>query len=242
MGNRVIAHRGASAYAPENTLMAFHKAKELGAEWIECDVQLTSDGEAVIFHDSRLNRTTNGSGWLRWKKYADIQHLDAGSGEHIIKLEELLRCLEKLLLSVHLEIKPSFWRSKKTAEKVMYILHQHEPQRTRSIHISSFCWKTLHYVRRLDHSIPIALLMDRWNPQWKKTAEQLSCLSIHCSKDILTPQRILEIKNTGRKVLAYTVNHPHDAENLYQMGVDKIFSDYPNLHSLPITVKKSDAQ
>ncbi len=230
MENRVIAHRGASAHAPENTLLAFHKAKELGAEWIECDVQLTRDGEAVIFHDSRLNRTTNGSGWLRWKKYTDIQHLDAGLGERIIKLAELLHCLEKLSLSVHLEIKPSFGRSQKTAAKIMDILHQHNQKgSTHHIHISSFCWKTLHHVRRLHHSIPIALLMDRWNPQWKKTAERLSCVSIHCSKDILTPERILEIKNTGRKILAYTVNHPHEAHKLYQMGVDKVFSDHPDL-------------
>lgn len=231
---RVIAHRGASAHAPENTLAAFRKAKELGAQWVECDVRLTRDGEAVIFHDSRLHRTTNGKGWVRWKRYADLMSLDAGEGERIIRLEELLDCLDSLALSLHLEIKPSFGRVHHTTRKVMHILNQYELKNT-EICISSFSPKSLHTVRALHSFIHLGLSMDRWRKNWQKVADQLSCVSVHCSKKILTPDRVLEIKNTGRQVLAYTVNDRAEAEKLYQMGVDTVFSDYSNLLSLPIT-------
>ncbi len=102
---KVIAHRGASAYAPENTKAAFIKAKELGAQWIECDAKLTWDNEIVIFHDSRLKRLTGTFGWIRWTKYADLAQLDIGRGEQIMRLEELLDLCEEIGLSINIEIK-----------------------------------------------------------------------------------------------------------------------------------------
>jgi glycerophosphoryl diester phosphodiesterase len=224
----VIAHRGASAYAPENTLAAFRKAKELGAQWIECDVQLTKDGQPVIFHDSTLDRTTNGSGRLRWKTWESISHLDAGNGERIPTLEELLECVQRLSLSLHLEIKPSFGRVRETTDKVMNILKQ-APLDSMELRISSFSRAMLRAVRKLNSTVPLGMAMDRWNPFWKRSADRLSCVSIHCDKNILTPKRVREIKNTGRQVLAYTVNDRAEAEALFDMGVDGVFSNYPDL-------------
>ncbi len=228
---KVIAHRGASAYAPENTLAAFRKAKKLGAKWVECDVQLTKDGKAVIFHDSRLSRTTDGSGWLKRKNYESLAMLDAGEGEKIPTLEELLVCVNELSLSLHLEIKPSFGRVRQTTETVINILNQASLKNT-ELCISSFSRRMLHSIHNLNPDISLGMGMDRWNPFWKKSAERLSCISIHCAKNILTPQRVLEIKNTGRQVLAYTVNNPEDAEALYAMGVSAVFSDHPDLLSM----------
>lgn len=224
----IIAHRGASAYAPENTLAAFRKAKELGAQWIECDVQLTKDGQPVIFHDSTLNRTTNGTGWLKWKTWESIARLDAGNGERIPTLEELLECVNRLSLSLHLEIKPSFGRVQETTEKVMNTLKQ-TPVDNAKLCISSFSRSMLHAVRKLNSTVPLGMAMDRWNPFWKKSADRLSCVSIHCAKNILTPKKVLEIKNTGRQVLAYTVNDRVEAEALFEMDVDGVFSNYPDL-------------
>jgi glycerophosphoryl diester phosphodiesterase len=228
---KVIAHRGASAYAPENTLAAFRKAKELGAAWIECDVQLTKDSEAVIFHDNRLNRTTNGSGKLKWKTYDALSTLDAGNGEKIPTLQETLECLNHLSLSLHLEIKPSFGRVRKTTETVMNILNQ-MPLKNGELCISSFSPSMLYAIRALNPNVPLGMALDRWNPFWKRNADRLSCISIHCSKDILTPKRIMDIKNTGRQVLAYTVNTREEAEALYQMGVSAVFSNHPDLLTL----------
>ncbi len=84
-----IAHRGASADYPENTLLAFRRAVELGVDMIELDVQLTRDGELVVLHDETLERTTNGHGAVREYSYAELRTLDAGRGEYIPLLSEV---------------------------------------------------------------------------------------------------------------------------------------------------------
>src|SRR5476651_1884741 len=96
--SKLIAHRGASAVAPENTLIALEKAHELGAAWIEADVRLTLDNEVIIFHDDTLNRCTNGRGLVRKTPYSVIAGLDAGSwfspayaGEKVSTLDQWLQ-------------------------------------------------------------------------------------------------------------------------------------------------------
>lgn len=229
---KIIAHRGASAYAPENTLAAFRKAKELGAQWIECDARLTWDGEIVIFHDDYLNRTTNGFGWVRFKTYAALSKLDAGAGESIIRLETLLDVLDKMTLSINLEIKPSWGKVRQITEKVLAIWHQ-KPRKNVQMLMSSFNISTLKMIKECDRLMPIGWNIDRWPASWQKTADDLSCVSIHCSKKIVNLERVSAIKNTGRQVLSYTVNDRSQAEKLFKIGVDAVFSDYPDLLSQP---------
>lgn len=113
-GIQVIAHRGASAYAPENTLEAFRQAHEMKAEWFELDCTLTADGHAVVIHDGTLDRTTNGSGAVAEYTLAEIKALDAGSwkdarfaGEPVPTLDEALDLARDLGIGVYLEIKDS---------------------------------------------------------------------------------------------------------------------------------------
>lgn len=225
---KIIAHRGASAYAPENTLAAFRKAKALGALWIECDARLTLDGEIVIFHDDHLHRTTNGTGWVRFKTYAALSKLDAGAGESIIRLETLLDVLDEMALSINLEIKPSWGKVRQITEKVLAIWHQ-KPRNNIQMLMSSFNIQTLKVIKECDPLMPIGWNIDRWPSSWQKIADDISCVSIHCSKKIVNPVRVSAIKSTGRKVLAYTVNDRIQAEKLFEMGVDAVFSDYPDL-------------
>jgi glycerophosphoryl diester phosphodiesterase len=223
---KIIAHRGASGYLPENTLAAFRRAKELGAQWIECDAKLTWDNEVVIFHDSRLSRLTQLKGWVRWTKYADLIQLDIGLGEHVLRLDELLDFADEIDLAVNLEIKPDWGRVRKTTKKIMSILAQ-KPRK--NILISSFNRKSLSIVRSLDKTIPIGLLMDKWSHLWKFIAQRLNCVTIHCSKHAINHKRVMAIKKTGRQVLVYTVNAREEAKILFALGVDAIFSDYPDL-------------
>lgn len=229
---KVIGHRGASAYAPENTMAAFKMAKDLGAEWVECDARLTRDGEVVVFHDHHLKRMTDNQhkGWIRWKKYAHLANIDFGDGENLVLLRDLLKTLNKIKLSINIEIKPCFGRVRETTEKVMAIVHE-QLRENIDILISSFSWKSLKIVRKLDKDIPIGLIFDRWNPNWRARAKKLSCVSLHCSQKILTHKRIQKIKNAGHIVLAYTVNNEKEAQKLIEMGVDAVFSDYPDLLS-----------
>src|SRR3990167_7450135 len=109
----VIAHRGASAYAPENTLAAFRKAHDLGIQWIEFDVMLSADHVPIIFHDNLLDRTTNGRGEVGDFSFKALHELDAGawfnpkfSGEHIPSLQDTVAFLRQTGMAANIEIKP----------------------------------------------------------------------------------------------------------------------------------------
>ena len=120
---KVIGHRGAKAYAPENTLPSIETAADLGVEWVELDVKLTKDNVPIIFHDEGLDRTTSGTGLVAQTNYEDLRDLDAGSwfgdsfsSVRIPTLEEAVDILLKHNLGLNLEIKPCPGREKETAE------------------------------------------------------------------------------------------------------------------------------
>ena len=100
-----IAHRGASAYAPENTLAAIAKAAELGADMVELDIHSSADGAPVIIHDPCLERSTNGIGSVQGYKLSELKKLDAGNGEHIPTLAEAVACCREHGLGLYLELK-----------------------------------------------------------------------------------------------------------------------------------------
>src|SRR6266545_1980127 len=101
----VVGHRGAMGYCPENTLASFERGLELGADWIEMDVHLSKDGELVVIHDETLDRTTNGHGYVHDHTLRDLQSLDAGKGEHIPSLDEVLEWAQSKPAILDIEIK-----------------------------------------------------------------------------------------------------------------------------------------
>ena len=119
---RVIGHRGAAAVAPENTLASLRRAKELGAGWVEFDVKLTRDGAAVLIHDERLERTTDGRGEVARTTLAELRKLDAGAwfdpafaGERVPTLGDALALCGELGLGINVEVKPCPGREAETA-------------------------------------------------------------------------------------------------------------------------------
>lgn len=232
---KIIGHRGACRYAPENTLASLRKAAELGATWIELDVMLTQDEEAIVFHDETLDRTTNGHGLVAQTPYAVISELDAGSwfspkftGEKIPTFEAYLDAATQAGLGMNIEIKPNPGQDQKTAEKVVAIL-----QRRTSIPpllISSFSVEALQVVHALNKTLPLGLLLDKWIEGWREIAMQLDCVSVNLDRKLVTPQKVQEIKALGVPyVLAYTVNDKDHAAALFAMGVDAVFSDAPDM-------------
>ena len=125
----LIAHRGAPAHAPENTLTAVRMAKEMGARWIETDVRLTADGALVMIHDETLDRTTNGSGPVLMATAEEIRSLDAGSwfapefaGETVPTLHEFIACIRTEGLNLQLELKEVFGLEEELVRKVHDVL------------------------------------------------------------------------------------------------------------------------
>lgn len=231
---RIIAHRGASGYAPENTLAAMRKAKELGATWVEFDVQLSKDNAAIIFHDDDLDRTSNGHGLVIEKTLTELMQLDAGAwfseeytGTPIPTLPDLLTCLLQEDLHMNLEIKPFQGCEIDTVNVIFTTLQNMWPKDIAPPLLSSFNPDCLFSLQQLNSPYPIGLLMHEWNEDWLLLAKQLkNCISINVNQGILTEERVAQIKKAGYGLLSYTVNSPQRAQELYHWGVDGVFTDY----------------
>lgn len=234
---KVIGHRGAKAYAPENTLASIETAAELGVEWVELDVKLTKDGVPIIFHDEELDRTTSGTGLVAETNYEDLRDLDAGSwfGDsfsrvRIPTLEEAVDILLKHNLGLNLEIKPCPGREKETAEVALDHLSQYWDERDNLL-ISSFQHVSLEAAMDLAPDWARGLLIggDEMPENWKDLADYLDVKTINLGSRLVTRQVADEIMDLELPLLVYTVNDPVQARQLQKLGVDSFFSDNPDI-------------
>jgi len=227
----VIAHRGASGNAPENTLAAFRKAVALGASFIETDLQLSRDARFVAIHDATVNRTTNGQGAVHDMALADLRKLDAGSwfgsefaGERIPTLEEILEFSKKNDVVFYLEIKPGgSWGGEHAL--IGSLRESGEIPRTVVI---SFDPSIVLSLRKIEPTLMTGLLYDGQieNPLDKAVA--IGARQLVVRGDLVTPALISEAKKKDLQVVCWTVNHPAHMRLLAAAGVDGIMSDYPD--------------
>jgi len=224
----IIAHRGASAVVPENTLAAFTKAKALGLKWVEFDVMLAESGEVIVLHDEELNRTTNGTGKVISRPYRYIKTLDAGSWfnpmyheEKVPLLKNVLELLKSLKLSANIEIKSLPGYEELLSKHVMALI---EPYKL-SLFISSFSYTVLKLIHEENPNIPLAFLMDAWNSDWEKYCHAIKAVAVSVNHEILDKPKIKKIKHTKRLLLAYTIDDPLRAKELFSYGVDAVFSN-----------------
>lgn len=231
----VIGHRGACAYAPENTLASFLKAKQLGVNWVEFDVMLTRDEQVVVIHDETIDRTTNAKGEVSALDWSYLQTLDAGSwfnkkfsGEKILLLSEVIAFLNQHQLNANIEIKESIGREAITVKKVMQVIHQCWQEKAPPPLISSFSLAVLEAVRVNSSTAQLGFLMREWLPDWENICDRLACISVNINEKILTSDRVEKIRSTDRAVLSYTVNNRDRAKELFSWGVDAVFSDCPD--------------
>jgi len=236
--NRVIGHRGASAYAPENTFAAFNKALALGCNFVEFDVMLSADGEPFVFHDDNLKRTTNGKGEMGQAEAAYLNTLDAGKwfsrhfrDEKIPHFSDVLKWLAFADINANIEIKPYPGTAEQTTITVLAHLNRYWPQGKPLPLISSFELSALNLCRSIAPEMPIGLLLDSWDEQWLTKARELQCYSVHVNRRALKATRVKEIKSHGYQLFVYTVNRKSQAKKLLEWGADAVFSDYPDLLS-----------
>lgn len=220
----IIAHRGDSAHAPENTLRAFRQAMDKHADGIELDVHLSADGEVVVIHDAYLNRTTNGHGLVAEHTLAELRKLDAGEGETIPTLSEVLDILdENTFLNIELK---GIHKKISTAVPRLVI----ESGKQAQIIYSSFA-PTLLY--RLRQNLPDAklglLTLPGFSGKFMQMVYEpaLQPWSLNPHHSTINPQYLEKAKQRGRRVFTYTVNQPEDVKRILQMGVDGIFTDDP---------------
>jgi glycerophosphoryl diester phosphodiesterase len=234
---KIIGHRGAAAYAPENTLEGLHTAADMGIDWVEFDVKLTKDGVPILFHDESLERTTNGGERLVAQvTYEEIKELEAGSwfadsfaGAKIPTLEEAIDVLIQRGLGVNVEIKPCPGREKETAEAALDILSQYWEDHDRLL-ISSFQHVSLETAFDMAEDWHRSLLLGKeWPENWKELAEYLKVSTVNIDGREVERDQVEEIIDLGLPILAYTINTQEEARKLLSWGVDGFFSDNPDI-------------
>ena len=231
---QIIAHRGASAYAPENSLRALELAAEFEATWVEYDVQLTQDKQLVVVHDENLKRLTEVDLNVEDATLAQIQLLTLqlkfpeDEPEKIPSLDQWFCLAKKLGLKHNLEIKCSASNVDETVAAVVEKIKQAELS-SEDIVISSFCLSALQLCRDALPDYWLGLNMMRWTEDWQKKVESFNGNSLHMNAHSVTAKRVDAVHAANLKCLAFTVNRRKKAKKLLEMGVDALFSNYPDL-------------
>jgi glycerophosphoryl diester phosphodiesterase len=219
-----IAHRGASGAYPENTLLAFRKALEFGAGWIELDVHLSADGELVVIHDEQLERTTDGRGAVRARALSELRRFDAGRGERIPLLREVLELVAgRAVLNVELKGRGS---AEPTARLLSEWLEQGRLTAA-DLLVSAGDRQQLAVFRSLRSDLRLAVIYDRKPEHWWRLAEELQLWSLHIDRSLVTGELVEEAHRRGLRLLVFTVNDRSELLRLRQLGVDGVFTDYP---------------
>lgn len=228
----VIAHRGASGDAPENTAPAIKLAHQQGALWAEVDVTISADGIAVIHHDDDLSRCTNGSGMVVQHDLMQLKQLDSGHwfderfrGTPILTLHELLQLALSLPLSLNLEIKPAAGLEADTVHAIGATLELFES--LPPLLFSSFNALALNLASQQLPHIPRALNLDTIEPDWQQQLQQANASSLHFDADQVDWQQLRQLTDAYIPTAAFTVNNTALAEQLWQAGVSAVFSDFP---------------
>jgi glycerophosphoryl diester phosphodiesterase len=230
----VIAHRGSSARAPENTLAAFEAAFADGAKWVEADIKLSSDGMPILMHDERLERTTNGRGAVADMNWADIRKLDAGrwfspafANTPVTAMAELLAFACATNLRLNLELKPCPGRTQATVMVALIEAVKLWPETAPPPLISSLDVNALMIATQMHPGWPRGLLLDEWREDWPDVVAQTQASTLNIREELLTSDILAQLRGASLPVLAYTVNDPARARHLLQNGVRAVFTDTP---------------
>lgn len=232
----ILAHRGDLKHAPENTLPAFQQAIQKGADGVELDAKLTADGQIIVFHDSVLDRTTNGSGKVSSLKLDSLRQLDAGSwfdekfkGTQIPLLAEVFETVGKDKL-INIELTNYATPRDGLTDQVCALIKRHNNQA--QIIFSSFFASNLKRASQLLPEIPRGLLampgmIGIWARSFGFTFGAYQALHPHISS--LTKEQVQRVHRLKRRVHVWTANAPAEMLQLKEWGVDGFFTDDPGL-------------
>ncbi|MDG1571827.1 glycerophosphodiester phosphodiesterase family protein [Robiginitalea sp. M366] len=221
----IIGHRGAKGYVTENTVASVAHALDLGVDMIEIDVFRLRSGEIVVFHDDEVDRLTNGSGPVEEYTYEGLQQLSLEGGHTIPSLQQVLDAMaHRVPLNIEL-------KGPGTAAPVYDITREYISRQgwaPEQFIISSFNWDELRAYRRQDPEARIAVLTEGDPLEALEVAAELNAEAVNPSARAVTPDAVTRLHKAGYKVYVWTVNDPDVFRDLRAMGVDGIFSDYPD--------------
>lgn len=226
-----IAHRGASGYAPENTLAAYRRAVAQGVTFIETDLHLTRDAHFIALHDETVERTTNGQGAVHQMTLAELRRLDAGSwfasefmSERIPTLEEILEFAKKNDVVFYLELKPNgFWGG----EHALISALRSANEIARSV-VISFDPAILASLRKIEPTLMTGLLYDGSSEKPFEKALEIGARQLVARGDLISPNLLQQAHKQDLQVVCWTVNSPAHMRMLAAAGVDGVMTDYPD--------------
>jgi glycerophosphoryl diester phosphodiesterase len=220
-----IGHRGAKGYAPENTLIAFQKAIDLGADGIELDVHLSVDGELVVIHDETIDRTTNGKGTVNQLPLKVLQSFLIENSHKIPTLEEVFELVNRQVF-INIELKDH-----ETVQKVVALIQKYILEKNwkySDFLVSSFDWNALQEVAFLDEKIAIGVLTETDLNLAFTFAKFIKAKSIHPDFQFLNSENTTKMQKKGLLVIPWTVNETSDIQKMKALKVDGIISDFPD--------------
>ena len=231
----ILAHRGCSSLAPENTLASFRAAKQHGASGVELDASLLSDNTVVVFHDEKVDRCTDGTGLLHDFTLDEIRKLDAGSwfspqykGEKVPTLDETLTLLNEINLDLNLEIKSRIGEEKLITGEIQKILKSHSAFTQNNLLLSSFNYTALQYARELFPHANIAILYeDRLPDAWLQQARDIDACAINLNVEHASKETIQSVQTEKYKTYIWTVDAIDEAERLKKLNVNGIITNRP---------------
>jgi glycerophosphoryl diester phosphodiesterase len=229
---RVIGHRGALGYAPENTLASFQKGLELGADMLELDVHLSRDGELVVIHDPTLDRTTNGTGYIKnytvkeLKQFDASKRFDAYRGEHIPILQEVFDLMQKRV-NFAVDIKNCPILYPEIEKKLVRLIEKNEL--VDNVIVISFYYPSLKEIKRLNPDIKtgityVGTLFEPW-----VVAEAVGADALHPKYEYTMMDVVVEARKRDYLVHPWSINTVPEIEQWINYGVDGVVSDFPDL-------------
>jgi len=218
----IIGHRGAAELAPENTLKSVQVAIDSGIDMVEIDIALCRTGETVLMHDDKVDRCTNGKGYIADLSFDFLRKLNAGEGERIPTLQEVIDLIDGRR-PLNIEIK-----GKGSSDKVAQIIHNEINNNGRSSEdflVSSFDHSELVCFKQLCPGIRISPIISCHPVALAALAEDMGAWSLNMKREYVSREIVEDAHRRGIKVLIFTVNHPEELSRMEKLKVDGVFTN-----------------
>ena len=228
----ILAHRGASGYAPENTLASFYKAIELGAQGIETDLQKTKDGVIVLFHDNVLDKKSDKKGAVVDYTWAELREADVGSwfspeykGERLISFEQFLIFFGRRDLLFDFELKSVFIESE--IREIIRLVDEYDARKKTTI--TSFVFGNLKTTRDVDRNIRIGYVLNRKiDNDVIRQLESIDGWQVRLPAELITHDQVKLAHHHGLELSAWGIPNLEIMNNMLTLGVDGIIIDFPD--------------
>lgn len=229
----IYAHRGASGYAPENTMCSFKLAIEMGADGIETDIHLSKDGHLVLIHDEKVDRTTTSKGYIKDMTLAEIKKLDAGckfnekfKGEKIPTLIELIELTKNTNIILNIEIKNNKINYPGIEKRLIELIKKYKIEKR--VIISSFNHNAIYKIKEIDCSLKTGILYSRNLKRPIRFAKNIKADAIHPKYKRISVKLMIKSKLSNIEVNTFTINTIKQIEKMFKYRVDGIITDYPD--------------